>query len=295
MNKQWGLVQQGEHLPIFIEDAVGNTFGHGVEQLTDGLAVYDLFARLVPGLAESDTEDALAKITRILNAGSSEDATAYENAAQSLGAMLNIGDSPVAEDQREALHQRLIQSRATADALGNGDGRFLVDLSAFESADPIYSNALVSLAYRYALVHGNPFVIEGDDSLYAAHNQNGELDLYDDDTGKGQRRRQLDHGRLVGVGRQFRHLVTISFGADHDRQRVRAATRHLKGAVRIADLLPVALPYGRNWNRRMGSAVCLSTTFARRRTAWATGISRTIPSLGALTLAKSWRSPRMLV
>jgi len=41
----------------------------------------------------------------------------------------------------------------------------------------IVENAKASIAWRYALEKLNPFVIEGDEDLYARHNQNGELDL----------------------------------------------------------------------------------------------------------------------
>jgi Ca2+-binding RTX toxin-like protein len=42
-----------------------------------------------------------------------------------------------------------------------------------------------ALAYRYALLHLNPFAVTGNPEMYAPHNGAGELDLYDPDTGKG--------------------------------------------------------------------------------------------------------------
>jgi hypothetical protein len=39
------------------------------------------------------------------------------------------------------------------------------------------------LAYRYALVELNAFVLVG--ASYEPHNENGELDLYDNQTGQG--------------------------------------------------------------------------------------------------------------
>lgn len=45
------------------------------------------------------------------------------------------------------------------------------------SRGEIVDNARESIAWRYALLHLNPFVIEGDEELYAKHNQHGELKL----------------------------------------------------------------------------------------------------------------------
>ncbi|MCP5409448.1 MAG: hypothetical protein H6963_09160 [Chromatiaceae bacterium] len=45
------------------------------------------------------------------------------------------------------------------------------------SRGEIVENARASMAWRYALLHLNPFVIEGEDTLYARHNQNSELDI----------------------------------------------------------------------------------------------------------------------
>ncbi|RDH42020.1 Ig-like domain-containing protein [Zooshikella ganghwensis] len=50
-------------------------------------------------------------------------------------------------------------------------------------ANEIIANAKSSEAWRYALVKLNPFVVEGAD--YTKHNKNGELDLYNPDTGLG--------------------------------------------------------------------------------------------------------------
>ncbi|PAU65234.1 hypothetical protein BZL41_07435, partial [Pseudomonas sp. PIC25] len=54
------------------------------------------------------------------------------------------------------------------------------------TAEDLIGQAHSSLAYRYALVETNPFVILGRDSLYERHNQHGELELYDSTTGTGK-------------------------------------------------------------------------------------------------------------
>lgn len=61
-------------------------------------------------------------------------------------------------------------------ALPGFEGRKITLNTRFERGE-IVENAKASIAWRYALEHLNPFVIEGDDELYARHNQNGELDL----------------------------------------------------------------------------------------------------------------------
>ncbi len=58
----------------------------------------------------------------------------------------------------------------------------------------IESLARSDIAYRYALVHLNPFAVLGAD--YRQFNQNGELELYDLATGQGQ----LTIDRLYGGG-----------------------------------------------------------------------------------------------
>ncbi|NOR71047.1 MAG: hypothetical protein GQ532_15345, partial [Methylomarinum sp.] len=52
-----------------------------------------------------------------------------------------------------------------------------ISLNTSFSQGEIVANTKTSIAWRYALVHLNTFVIDGDDNLYAPHNQNGELDL----------------------------------------------------------------------------------------------------------------------
>jgi len=51
------------------------------------------------------------------------------------------------------------------------------------SRDEIVANAMTDIAWRYALRELNPFVIP--DISYDRHNQDGSLDLYDPETGKG--------------------------------------------------------------------------------------------------------------
>jgi len=75
------------------------------------------------------------------------------------------------------------QAIVAPDHIPSSDGSFAwIDPGL--SAQDIYQAAQVDIAWRYALVELNPFVVGGVD--YATlHNANGELDLYDSATGHG--------------------------------------------------------------------------------------------------------------
>jgi hypothetical protein len=70
LNQDLGLVQPGGHLPIFIEQPtlLGNTLGHGAGQMTDSLAVYDLFIQLDASLRNGDPADTLAQLKPLFEA-----------------------------------------------------------------------------------------------------------------------------------------------------------------------------------------------------------------------------------
>ncbi|MBC3909787.1 putative Ig domain-containing protein [Undibacterium umbellatum] len=79
------------------------------------------------------------------------------------------------------------------------------------------------LAYRYALREGNPFVIVGDAETYALHNKNGELDLYDEETGKGGITKEYLQARAAFLERKIyfnkedaRYDSSIGYGDGDD-------------------------------------------------------------------------------
>lgn len=89
-------------------------------------------------------------------------------------------------------YYRLIHDVRNSDLYAQASGAVNIFTLAYESIDgglvPRSSQDLQSragtevnggIAYRYALKNLNPFVILGDDAIYAPHNANGELDLYD--------------------------------------------------------------------------------------------------------------------
>mgnify|MGYP001343542512 CR=1 FL=1 len=69
--------------------------------------------------------------------------------------------------------------------------------------------AKTDLAYRYALKELNPFVVFGVD-YDAAHNANGELELYNPETGQGELTEQWIHDRGYFLERYANALQTLT-------------------------------------------------------------------------------------
>jgi hypothetical protein len=187
-----GLDQQGGHQGIFIEDTWNNTLGHGKEQMTDALAVYDLFIRLDPQFQTG--AGVFDKLNPIFEAvtGEKDRMETYEKLINIFGQLFVTEYVPIAKAQwqsdRESLYNSIkdireaIQDKSlTITPLGttDSDGKFTA-----LSASAIETLARNDIAYRYALVNLNPFAVLGAD--YTKFNSNGQLDLYDPATGAGQ-------------------------------------------------------------------------------------------------------------
>lgn len=187
-----GVLQQpGAWDGIYIED--GSLFtaqigGYSAAQMTDSLAVYNLLAKLDPTL--NSDPNGLSTITDILKAESSVAANSLESAIAALGKLFGVANTAFTGSEFDADRNKLytalndIQSQVknfyTINWLGKLDA---TTLTANAKADPS-TNPEQGIAYRYALVNGNPFAVLGAD--YSTFNQNGELDLYDPATGHGQ-------------------------------------------------------------------------------------------------------------
>nr|WP_320113867.1 hypothetical protein [uncultured Desulfuromonas sp.] len=188
MDQIWGLEQQGQTLGIFIEDSVGNTLGHGKEQMTDSLAVYNLFLQI-------DSTLSMADITAILNSSSYVAENSLESAVSDIGQLLQTGLAVRAGSEYDGSRDLLYTDIEQIELTLAGRSDLTVELLGIVGSDGIFdsfsSNEILSyaqndIAYRYALVSLNPFVITGDDNIYNDFNQNGELDLYDSATGEGE-------------------------------------------------------------------------------------------------------------
>jgi Ca2+-binding RTX toxin-like protein len=161
---------------VFTEVQNNPLNNHKVGFLTDSLAVYNLFAQLSP------TAD-LNTITNILKAESNIAANSLEAAVSALGKLFlvtgaagfNANEFDSSTNGRDLLYTALNDIQ-TAMAAGHAP-LTIRDLTVFNAAQMV-SVAQDNLAYRYALVNGNPFAVVGDDTLYDTHNANGELDLY---------------------------------------------------------------------------------------------------------------------
>jgi len=192
LNVTAGLGQViGTRRPIFIErepDGYGSDAGafpnHSIVKLSDSLALYDLFSLLDETVSERS-------INNILAASASKGLNSLEDGLDAIRRLL-LGGSVVPTklqseaDDRERYYTNLFDLRETIQQRGLA--------GAFSFRDVPTSSAILEmarntgtegLAYRYALKELNPFVLLGPASVYAPHNTNGELDLYNAAIGTG--------------------------------------------------------------------------------------------------------------
>ena len=187
-----GVLQQpGQWDGIYIESAgLGTVGGHSASQMTDSLAVYDLFAKVDENLT-------LAAITGILQVSDDTASESLESAVSALGELLvptfMARTGSEYDTDRNALYTDL-QAIAAAVEASIGPGLTqdlltvhpLMELGREQTASRALSNSVEGLGFRYALVYANPFAITGDASLYDVHNLHHELDLFDSETGQGR-------------------------------------------------------------------------------------------------------------
>ncbi|SDI42521.1 Ca2+-binding protein, RTX toxin-related [Pseudomonas flavescens] len=184
-NQVFGLVQQGGHDAIFIEQDPwhGHTLGHGSAQMTDSLAIYRL-------LNVIDGAIAVPYVTHLLEAAANVASHSLEGVLNAVGDLLGAGTS-VGINDREAFYARLsaiyeellVDPTALEPELKPAyEGLRIVETSSF--ADSALEDTPRGLAYRYALQALNSFSLLGLD--YDAHNIEGALDLYDPATGQGE-------------------------------------------------------------------------------------------------------------
>ncbi len=156
----------------YIEDKWADTF-HTFENSEDTLAVEGL-------LWELDKDGRLHEMYMkdIFTAAADNKSEVLESLVNSLGDLFGVGEEVILHD-RDSLHARLV---ALASKLldENGDLKSeygVLKLNYSWGSAAKFAKRLTSQgeAYRYALLHLNPFVIIGDESLY----QDSELEIYD--------------------------------------------------------------------------------------------------------------------
>ncbi len=187
---------------VFIEDqpditgggglwGLAGNFGttHSIVLIVDSLSVMNAFQAVDANLERSDIESifAAASASRaensVLPVGRAE-VDSLELALDALRKIilgpdafvptpfldgtLGFGDLPV----REQLHQNIRQLQSVAATSAALSIRGIASVSAADLA----TRAETSLAYRHALLELNPFVVEGDETLYAPFNLDGRLD-----------------------------------------------------------------------------------------------------------------------
>ncbi len=182
------LVTGADRLPAPINIPIEPN-SHVIEPLMDSLALHALLYTLNSTLTFADTEKLLLAASNKLTASEerlTEDLfklflknQTFLNGTEQLGisdgtSAVWIGKGTLAA--RDEFHDAVLRiGRAIKDK------GYQLDSLVGTSAAGLTSIAQGSeaLAYRYALKALNPFAIVGDNSLYAIHNQKGELDLYD--------------------------------------------------------------------------------------------------------------------
>ncbi|NHN37434.1 hypothetical protein G8764_09040 [Pseudomaricurvus alcaniphilus] len=152
---------------LFIEQGrVGDILtNHSIKSLTDALAVYDMLSRLDNSLTIDDASS-------ILYAASNKASQSLEGIVNSVVSLLGVAAPHINNNDREALYtviDTVISENLAAEFRVHSVAA--LDKSVAEQDSPL------GMAYRHALRNLNPFVIVGGDDLYAAHNQNGELNV----------------------------------------------------------------------------------------------------------------------
>ena len=159
---------------------------HSIPRAVDALAIYNL-------LASIDKNIELTSLTRILETASIQSEKSLESIVQNVADLFAVPVT-LTSDDRKQLHQSLqmietelfVDRTATSPVLySEYQNLQIVDLSGYNQQQ-LLINANNQLAIRYALTHLDSFAVFGNTNLYNPHNQNGELDLYDEITREGK-------------------------------------------------------------------------------------------------------------
>lgn len=158
---------------------------HDKVNSVDGLALTELIGKLDPRYA-ADARLAKPLIDSVSNIANHS----YEELLDDFRRLffpkgiaptsLNKESDPVSRDSFYVN----ISTLADSAAFKSAEGKLTIDYLGGRSAENLVQRALMDVAYRYALVTGNSFVVTGAD--YSAANTNGKLDLFDKASGTGK-------------------------------------------------------------------------------------------------------------
>lgn len=159
---------------------------HSSVALADSLAIYSLLNDLDPALTPENYK-------AILNRVAQGAAGSYEKAVDALQALFKVEPAllPVGNNNREALYEAIYALRDTEKSqyfLYQGLLEFSpLPTDAATLITESSSNDPEGLAHRYALNALDPFVVQGiaSGALLATHNEQGQLNLFDQTTGTG--------------------------------------------------------------------------------------------------------------
>lgn len=187
------LQQPGGFEGIYIENGsliLPPIAGHSSVQMTNSAAVYDLFIRLSAQIRNSTPTAALATLKPLFEASSNQAESSLERVVDALVNLFGLDFPPLTEgniSDREALYERieLLQPLMSGVSTNNPGAHVDVLTTATAESLALLASGSEALAYRYALKELNPFAIVGDNTFYAIHNGQGQLDLYNSATRSG--------------------------------------------------------------------------------------------------------------
>lgn len=168
-----GLVQVGASDQIFIEQgglfadnpllSAAAVFGHRATQITDSAAVYDLFIQIDADAATRSPSQYLPKLLGVFEAGANTKAESLEEMVRALARTFDVDSSPIATDNREALHARIKLIRDDPD-FQSVVGQVLIRPQGFD----LRAAARNDFGALAALIDLTPFSITGKDDAGSA-------------------------------------------------------------------------------------------------------------------------------
>ena len=182
ISQDWfNLQQPAGREEIFTESNsyfdLGIPLGHAITQMTDSMAVYNLLASIGSNLRDGTSAN-LSEISDLFEASSIDATNSLEAIVNSIIDLFSPIIPPLVTDNlddRESFYQRIQNSQLT-DAIELFQPMTIVSLVG-QNVTQLVDQSHQDIAYRYALVNLNPFAIIGDNTIYANHNQNNELEL----------------------------------------------------------------------------------------------------------------------
>lgn len=159
---------------------------HSQQALTDALAVYQAYALVAPSLTQTQLNSLIDSFGTTANTTSNE-----KNLELALDALRFIASGPSTSKMeigdRDALYTNLNDTAfktKLAEWANTAQLTLLIDKSSKELLSMAKSPDAQGLATRYALVAGNPFVLNGAD--YSAFNEDNALEIFDPLSGIGK-------------------------------------------------------------------------------------------------------------